>query len=283
MAGEALGLVDAARLLLEAESGVVPVLVAQHLRDVGAPAGLARHRRVEEQFVGDEETVGADHRLAVRVQPGRVDLGEQHRAVRQRRAGLGRLHGRRVGEEVAHLPGGREVDRVISGESVPVPLRELHAAGGQAGQESRFRPGLRAGLRGEPGGDVGDLLGAQLRGDRIHHRVLARAVLQRLQLGGEVTLPLRSKVRDGVADADAVGAVAGRAHRGRLRLACLEVGRQDRCRAGDRDRQAERLLHWMPPPSFVRCAAAATVVQKRRCRRAGGGGCRYAPSRQHLA
>ena len=57
MAGETLGLIDTgAKLLGIGEDRVVPIFVAQHFRDIFAPARIARHRRIEQQLVGGVET-----------------------------------------------------------------------------------------------------------------------------------------------------------------------------------------------------------------------------------
>jgi hypothetical protein len=81
---EAFGLVHAGPVLLVGrENRVVPVIVAQHLGDILTPARVARHRGVQEQFIGHEEAIAAGDRL-VAVKFGRIDLDEQNRAVRQR-------------------------------------------------------------------------------------------------------------------------------------------------------------------------------------------------------
>jgi hypothetical protein len=65
---------------------------------------------------------------------------------------------------------------------------------------------------------VGDVGRAELRRDGVHDLVLAPAVLQRGQLGLEVTCLLPGQVGNRVTDTDAVGAVAGGADRCALRL-----------------------------------------------------------------
>ena len=75
-------------------------------------------------------------------------------------------------------------------------------------QQRRLGARRSAGLRGKVRRNVGDILGAELGRNRIHDgrrtrrtRLLARAVLERLQLRLEVARPLRREIGNGVAHA----------------------------------------------------------------------------------
>src|SRR4249919_3396555 len=64
VACQALGLIHAGpRLLGGGENRVVPVLVAQHLWDVLAPAGIACHCGIGDELIRHEEAVGSEDRF----------------------------------------------------------------------------------------------------------------------------------------------------------------------------------------------------------------------------
>ena len=163
--------------------------------------------------------------------------------VRHRLARLRGLHGRLVGEVVAHLPGGREVDGHVLGERVLVALREGDAGFGEVGQEGGLGSRGRARLRSEERRHVCNFRGGQLGGHRVHHRVLARSVLERFQLGFDIARALCGQVGDRIADTDAVGAVAGRAYGFGLGLAGGDVGRLRERRGCEDHANCQCLLH----------------------------------------
>ena len=137
---------------------------------------------------------------------------------------------------------------MVFGERRLVVLREGDAGFRDVGEEFGFRGARRRSrLRREMRGDVGDVVGGKLRRDRVHDRVLAAAVLQRRELQLEVTRLLPSEIRNSVADAHALRAVAGRANSGGLRLAGLDVGRDRGGRAGYEHCQSRNELHFRPP------------------------------------
>ena len=122
-------------LLVGGEDGVVPFFIAQHLGDVFAPAGVARHGGVELQLVGHEKAVASHHGFALGVELGRVHFSKQVGAVGQVLAFLGRAQRRRVGVVVAHRLGSRKVDRVVLREAALVGLGKRHAGFRQVRQE----------------------------------------------------------------------------------------------------------------------------------------------------
>jgi len=78
-------------------------------------------------------------------------------------------------------------------------------------------------VNGEMRGDVRDVVRVQLGGDGAHQRVLARAVLVRVKLLLEVAGALGGKMRDAVAHAHPVGAVASRTYGFGLGFSCGDV------------------------------------------------------------
>ena len=248
VAGEALGLIHSGPVLLVGrEDGVVPVLVPQDFREILAPTRVPSHRRVENELVRHEETVAARHRLLVGVEFRRVDLGEQHRAVGQRLAFLRRLHRNHVGEVVAHLVGRGKIDRVVLRKCALVSLGKGHAGRRDVRQEDGPGARLGTGLRGKIGGDIGHLVARELRRDCIHDGILARAVLQRLQLCFQVARPLRREIRDGVAYAHPGRAVARRAYCGDLCFAGVDIRSLYNRRDEQKEGHSERFLHGTPP------------------------------------
>jgi hypothetical protein len=85
-------------------------------------------------------------------------------------------------------------------------------------------------------------------GHRTHDLVLARAVLQGLELRFEVTRLLAGKVGNHIGDTDAVQAVTRRAHGFDFRLARCDVGRQ---RAGGGGHQGDATNPAFHARSFV--------------------------------
>ena len=82
MARQTLRLIHAGPFLFGGgERGVVPILIAQHVGDVLAPARVARHRVVEQQLVGHKKTVAAGDRFLVGIEIGGVHFSEQKCAV----------------------------------------------------------------------------------------------------------------------------------------------------------------------------------------------------------
>ena len=167
-------------------------------------------------------------------------LEDEHRAVRHRLAVARRLHRHRVGPQVAHLVDVGTVHGLVHRERRLVVLGKrdprLHQRRQRLGTR-RHRARLQAA---EVGGDIDDVVVAQLRRHRVHQRVLARARLQGPQLRFEVRAPLSRQVRDVVGDADAVGAVAGRADHIHSRLARREVGAgRGRLREGRRGKEGQ--------------------------------------------
>ena len=230
MAGQALAGAQArARLHVGREAGVIPVAVSQDLGDVLTPARAVAHQRVADDPIANEEAVASNHRLAA-FELRRVLFEQQHRTVGQRLPILRGLPCDRVRPQVAYLVDVRAVDGLVHLERRLIALGE-----GDVGlDERREGVGLRRGVRrlqaAEGGRDVDDVVGAELRGDRVHDRVLARAGLQRAQLAFQVRGALARQVRNVVGDADAVGAVAGRADGLDARLAGGQI--RLRCRWG---------------------------------------------------
>jgi len=90
---------------------------------------------------------------------------------------------------------------------------------------------------------IRDVLGRKLRRDRIHQRILAAPVLERVELQLDISRLLARKIGDGVAHADAERAVTCGTHGRRLGLAGLEVRRGCDRNAGDHDEQANGNSH----------------------------------------
>ena len=152
-----------------------------------------------------------------------------------------------------------------------VALRERDARLDEVRQEIGFRRRRGAGLGREVGGDVGDVVGRKLARDRIHHRILARAVLQRAQLRLEVGGLLSREIGDRVADADASDAVACGAHRCHFGFSGFDI--RGRVRGGDHDeryRYRDEPFHRILPRSMRRrsfATRAANLTPHNRCRR----------------
>ena len=111
-----------------------------------------------------------------------------------------------------------------------VAFGEGHPGVGNVRQQRGLGACRSAGLRGKVRRNVGDIVGAELGRNRIHDgrrtrrtRLLARAVLERLQLRLEVARPLPREIGNVFAHAHAVCAMACRANGGGHFLAGLDI------------------------------------------------------------
>src|SRR5215204_1734378 len=159
VAGQTFTLIDARLVLLvSSENCVVPILVAQHFRDVVTPARLAPHGRVSNQFVCGIEAVRAGDRIVIGVQFRCINLHEDRGAVGQRFASLSRRNGCGVRIVITDLLGRREVDRMVLGKRLFVIFWEGRLRSGDIRQQGGLGTGCSPWERGKVGRNVGDVV-----------------------------------------------------------------------------------------------------------------------------
>jgi hypothetical protein len=102
-------------------------------------------------------------------------------------------------------------------------------------------------LGGEVRREVRHILGAELCGNRVHQGVLARALLERLELPLQIAGALSSEVRNAVAHAHPDSPVTGGTDCLRLHLSGGSVGSLDGGREGECGGQGEQPFHGFSP------------------------------------
>jgi len=233
-----------------AEHRVVPVFIAQELRDRVPPARFALHGRVPHQLVRNVKAIRTADRIIARVELGGICLGKQDRAVGQWFSGLGCRERRWVRIIVADLPRGRKIDGVIFAEGFLVILWKRHLGRSDVRQQSRLAARRRPGLRGKISGNVGNLLETELGGNCIHDggpagqaRLFAGAVLEELELRLEIGRALCRKVGNSIAYADTRCAVACGAYHSRYPLPRLDIRGLCRLSDGQNDGKLHQYFH----------------------------------------